>query len=161
MGFIADETVGKLAKWLRILGFDTRYDPDLPRRSTAFEPLADRIWLTRSRYHYQNKQRIKILRLASDDVREQLIEVVKALNLTVDAIAPCSRCIRCNALTKAVPKASVFGKVPDYVWQTQAAFYQCDACQRIYWPGSHYKRISATITSILQAQPKESHGTCQ
>ncbi len=133
--------------------------PICPDGRMLYKPLADRIWLTRSRCHYLKNKKIKVLRLTSDDVREQLVQVVKALDLTVNAIAPCSRCIRCNAPTTAVPKASVLGKVPDYVWQTQAAFYQCGLCQRIYWPGSHYKRIQETIASILLEQ-KVSDGTC-
>jgi uncharacterized protein with PIN domain len=160
LGFIADETVGKLAKWLRILGFDTCYDPELPRRSIAFNSRDDRIWLTRSRYHYKKPSRIKILRLESDDAMQQLVEVVTALGLTLSAIVPCSRCIRCNAPTIAVSKALAFGKVPDYIWHTQAAFYQCGQCRRIYWPGSHYKRIKATIAFILHEQQKVSDGRC-
>jgi len=152
LGFIADETVGKLVKWLRILGFDTCYDPELPRRPLARNSRADRVWLTRARCHYKKTREINILRLSSDDVRQQLVEVITTLGLPVSAIAPCSRCIRCNASTRAVPRKSVFGKVPDYIWQTQAAFYQCGQCRRIYWPGSHYKRITETIAHILSVQ---------
>ena len=151
-GFVADETVGRLAKWLRILGFDTRYVPDRSRRPGTMADTGKRILLTRSRYHYQNEKSIQVLRLNSDDVMQQVTEVLTALDLTIDTVEPCSRCIRCNVPTCVVAKASVFGKVPDYIWETQAEFYQCRQCQKIYWPGSHYQRIQAIIANILPAQ---------
>ena len=152
ISFVADQTVGKLAKWLRILGFDVRYEPELPNRSKVRDISKKRIWLTRSRSHYQNEIEAKILRLCSDDALQQLSEVVTALDLDLKAIKPCSRCIRCNLPTTAIDKAAVFGKVPDYVWETQARFHQCDRCQRIYWPGSHYKRIKTTVSKVMQRQ---------
>ena len=83
----------------------------------------------------------------------QLDEVVAALGLQRKAIEPCSRCIQCNRPTRPVTKAVVFGKVPDYVWETQATFHQCRQCRRIYWAGSHYKQIKATITRIFPEIP--------
>ena len=150
ISFVADQTGGKLAKWLRILGVDVRYEPELPRRSPVADTLKKHIWLTRSRYHYQNEPGAKILRLTSDDAIQQLGEVVSALNLNLEMVRPCSRCIRCNRPTTAVDKTFVFGKVPDYVWETQTVFHQCDRCRRIYWPGSHYKRIKATVSKVMQ-----------
>ena len=152
ISFVADQTVGKLAKWLRILGFDACYEPDLPARAKAMVTSPDCIWLTRSRYHYQNTPGIKILRLTSDNAIQQLSEVVTALNLNQQKIKPFSRCIRCNLPTNAIDKAVIFGKVPDYVFETQTTFHQCVRCHHIYWPGSHYKRIQATILKVMQRQ---------
>jgi uncharacterized protein with PIN domain len=152
IGFVADQTVGKLAKWLRILGFDVRYEPELPKRSKALDISTKRVWLTRSRYHYQNDPGKKILRLTSDNALQQLSEVVSALDLNVGMLKPCSRCIRCNVPTTVIDKAEILGKVPDYVWETQTTFHQCDRCQQIYWPGSHYKKIQATISKVMQRQ---------
>jgi uncharacterized protein with PIN domain len=150
--FVADQTVGKLCKWLRLLGFDVKYAPDLPRRPGLIASSQSRIILTRSRYHYKSSDNIKVLRLVSDNALEQLGEVITALDLKPTTLAPCSRCSRCNLPTTSVDKHSVFGKVPDYIWETQAVFHQCGQCLRIYWPGSHCQRIKKIIAQVMPGQ---------
>jgi uncharacterized protein with PIN domain len=154
LNFMADETVGKLAKWLRILGYDTFYDPGLPSRKSVLTVIEGRILLTRSRSGYQNVPPQSILRLRSDNVLKQLAEVVATLDLKSDCMSPCRRCIRCNTVLAMVSKPVVYGKVPDYIWETQDVFYRCDSCRRIYWQGTHHRRILETIADIVPPGPK-------
>ena len=132
--FVAEHTLGKLAKWLRMLGFDTVYESDLSLK-ISYEK--GRIRLTRSRRMGEKNRREGLLFIASDHYMEQLRQVVKAVEIIPDDLRPFSRCIRCNRSILPVDKNSVQGRVPDYVWETHDSFRTCDQCGRIYWSGSH------------------------
>lgn len=141
--FSAEKTLGKLLKWLRILGFDTRLESDAPN------PLSDRIFLTRTRRIVKKREFSKCLLIESDRLDDQLLEVIKALNITSDAIRPFSRCIQCNTEIRRIEKEAVCGEVPDYVWETQDRFSICVRCNRIYWPGSHLERGMEKIVRLF------------
>lgn len=149
--FAADETVGRLAKWLRILGFDTWFEPDMPAGSfSGLEP--DRILLTRrGSNRLQDRSDHPCVVIQSDHYRHQLLEVIRAVGMTADCIQPFSRCIRCNAATAAADKSDLQEKVPDYVWETHDVFSICPACRRVYWKGSHIERSMERIRRLFNA----------
>ena len=147
--FTADRTLGKLAKWLRILGFDTFYAPDAAEKQLVN---ADnrRILLTRTQRIRDMNLSKKYIFIASNDPFKQLREVIQALGITQKDIRPFSRCIRCNALIRRIQKDEVRKLVPDYVWETHDSFRICSLCQRIYWPGTHTRHSLDIVESLFK-----------
>lgn len=149
--FAVDKTLGRLAKWLRILGFDTLYEGE--GAPDAFGDLKGRILLSRSRQAARRSDRGRFVLIAANDPFEQLGEVMAQLALSPGSVRPFSRCIRCNRTIRSVEKPSVFGKVPDYVWETHDRFRVCPQCRRIYWSGSHVSRSIERIGRLF-ARPE-------
>jgi uncharacterized protein with PIN domain len=147
--FAAEMTLGKLAKWLRMLGFDTVY-----WGKTAGEEWIDsfenRILLTRTKRIRDMKSVIERIFITSDHPFEQVREVVFALDIVKEDIHLFSRCIQCNAPTRSIEKNEIRGKVPDYIWATQETFRTCPHCRRIYWSGSHTQRSRDIIEKIFK-----------
>ena len=144
--FAAEKTLGKLAKWLRILGFDTIYDPDIKNPVES-----SRILLTRTRrikYEYTTD---KLIFIKSDKPFQQLKEVIKALGIINEDLKTFTRCISCNTKIRTIDKNSIRSVVPDYVWESQDSFKACSKCKRIYWQGSHTKRSMEIIRKLFES----------
>ncbi len=150
--FAVEKTLGKLSKWLRILGFDTLYEQDFPN-SFVFD-LADssRILLTRTHSVGKKKSSPNLIFITSDNPFEQLKEVIKTLALDERNIRPFSRCLRCNLSIETIDKDAVRNSVPDYIWETQNSFRCCPKCRKIYWAGSHIKRSMCLIKDLFGPQ---------
>lgn len=147
--FIADVMLGSLAKWLRILGFDTLYfrsidDNELIRIAKQ----QDRILLTRDGGICGSRKAGKCLLVESEIAIEQIRQVLKSVGTEVSRTAPMSICTTCNGRLSVVPKESVSGEVPDYVFRKTSAFFRCVDCGKVYWEGSHKRLISAVIEHI-------------
>ena len=141
MKFIADIMVGKLARYLRMAGYDVAYFNDASDDfilKTAMKE--DRIVLTRDTLMLERRQfrngTLKSVFILNDDIREQLLQIRSELNISLgpDLI----RCLICNDLLVRVSKREVRNKVPPYVYGTQDDFMYCRECGRYYWRGSHY-----------------------
>jgi len=134
--FIADVMVGKLARWLRVLGFDVaysnKYDDDEILRIGAED---NRIILTRDNPLAARVRDSRCLFIESDDYKEQIQQVLRSFDLKDFAVF--SRCLECNSLLADVDKEAVFNDVPPYVYLTQDRFARCPSCHRIYWHGTH------------------------
>lgn len=147
--FLADAMLGRLAKWLRILGYDAEYfpgeDDDLLRHAQRDA----RILLTRDTQLLRRRGLPPHLFIQSDYVTEQLRQVVAALHLD-PAARPARRCVRCNAILEPRHKAEVAGLVPEFVWSHHEAFWVCPQCQRIYWAGTHRQRMEEAIQALWQ-----------
>jgi uncharacterized protein with PIN domain len=146
--FVADAMLGRLATWLRILGYDVEYvrvdDDALIERARE----AGRILLTRDTGLVRRRALPPHLFVRSDHVSEQLRQVIQAFHLT-PAQPSARRCPRCNAVVEPRTKAEVFGRVPEFVWSHQDAFWACPACGRLYWAGSHRRRMDDTIRALM------------
>ncbi len=147
--FIADTMLGKLAKWLRVLGIDVLYNPDAPdsellRRAEEEE----RILLTRDRRLIQRRGTTGRLFIESDHYHEQVRQVVQTFGLE-RSLQPCTRCLRCNTPLHDLPKPAVAGRVPAYVYATQMTFKCCPACSRVYWSGTHRAHMFQQLRLIL------------
>jgi uncharacterized protein with PIN domain len=147
--FAAEPTLGKLAKWLRILGFDTSCAPGLSTKKTMDLGEKNRILLTRTERVRDVNLPQECIFITSNNPFEQLRQVIDTLGIVYTDTHPFSRCIRCNTRIHAVDKDSVRGNVPDFVWQTRDIFQICGRCQRIYWPGSHTERSHDIIMSLF------------
>lgn len=148
--FRAEATLGKLAKWLRILGFDTVYQRAHPGRPPASGAACERILLTRTKRVCDRRSDDNFIFVVSDDPLKQLREVVQALGIAPEDMRPFSRCIRCNALIRSVDREDVRGRVPDHVWETQRSFRGCPECRRLYWAGSHTRHSREIIDRLFE-----------
>lgn len=144
--FAAEKTLGKLTKWLRILGFDTIYDPDIKNPAES-----GRILLTRTKNIKDEYTTDKLIFIKSDKPFNQLKEVIKALGIVNEDIKTFTRCIRCNTKIRMINKNSIRSVIPDYVWENQDSFKTCIKCKRIYWQGSHTKRSMEIIKKLFEA----------
>lgn len=146
--FIADKMLGRLARWLRILGYDTVYFSGDKRSDLIIMSLREeRIILTRDS-HLGKRQGFNRLVLNSDSVEEQLKKVIAHFKLKSDTNKVFTRCILCNRVLEEVPKSEVKGKVPLYVFENQERFTQCRYCSKIYWPGTHWDKVRKIIEEI-------------
>lgn len=146
LSFTAERTLGKLAKWLRILGFDTHYETDPPQPAET----DNRILLTRTRRIWHSSDAGQCILITSDNYFHQLKEVITTLDIRLASIRPFSRCIRCNRPIKPAASEQVYGKVPDHIWETQTHFQACNHCDKIYWPGSHHRQSMEKIEQLFE-----------
>jgi uncharacterized protein with PIN domain len=148
--FILDVHLGRLAVYLRMLGFDTLY-----RNNYADEELAHisssqgRILLTRDRGLLKRSVVTHGYCIRSTNPPQQLNEVLRRFDL-FGALAPFSRCLHCNGLLQAVDKETISYRLPPKTKQYYAEFRRCENCDRIYWRGSHYQRMQQFIETVLQ-----------
>ena len=148
MKFLLTRELGKLAKWLRILGFDAAYLTEDNPGSIIIQALREnRIILTRN-LNLARSARVKTLPVGSEILKEQIPQILKELKLAVNDDMMFSRCILCNAELAAVEKSAIKGQVPEYVLNTQDKFVRCPACKRIYWSGTHWGNVFATLKEI-------------
>lgn len=149
MRFILTPELGRLAKWLRILGFDAVYfsQPDFP--SLLIQALRDnRIILTRNMRFIDKARAARAIHIKSDKVNQQLKQVLDDLNIKPDPEKMFSRCIICNAELNEIDKQLVKDEVPEYVFKTQDRFVTCTLCRRIYWQGTHWGNVAQILKEI-------------
>ena len=157
MRFIADHMVGKLAKWLRIMGYDTAYDRELSDSELVQKAVdEDRIILTRDTRLIQRKLASNHVFIQSDHLMDQIRQLMTELNLEVNVERLFTRCLVCNAQLNRIEKEEVKDRVPPYVYQTQESFAHCPHCDRIYWRGTHvdhvFQRLGELAASIKQSR---------
>jgi len=127
--FDVDGTLGRLAKWLRILGFDAAYPCKGPSKG--------RFFVTRRAVPDQ----LGAVTVSDGNVFRQLKEVLEELGIQADPGQLMSRCLHCNVPVVAATSAAVAGKVPERVLKTAAEFHRCPRCGKVFWEGSHIERI--------------------
>jgi uncharacterized protein with PIN domain len=146
MKFLADNMLGRLAIWLRLLGYDTAYHHDATDAQLARIARAEnRVLLTRD-VELTRRRAVRAILIESEQVEEQLRQVFHALNLT--AREAFSRCAECNSVLEEVSKESVRGQVPPYVFHTQERYRRCPRCARIYWRGTHWARMVGQMQDL-------------
>ncbi|MBM4270930.1 MAG: hypothetical protein FJ139_02035 [Deltaproteobacteria bacterium] len=155
MKFIVDANLGKLAKWLRILGYDTAYhrgtvDRDFLRKAEK----EGRIVLTRVRSMSERQFSGRLVVIYSEHVRDQLREVVETLSLAVNPERVLSICLKCNESLEEIPREEVAGLVPDYVFASHPEMHICPRCKGVFWPGTHVQNVHNVLrTRILRHPP--------
>jgi len=147
--FLADAMLGKLARWLRLLGFDCEHDPtisdaDLVRRGI----LEERIILSRDRSLPEEWWVSGIHQVEAEAVRDQLLEVVRHFDLGGE-VRLFSRCAECNRPLSPVERDHVRDRVPTSILASRDAFEECTGCGRIYWEGSHTDRFRRFVDRLL------------
>jgi uncharacterized protein len=148
--FIADVMLGRLAKWLRIAGFDVLYS----NRFTDDELVAlsrreGRILLSRDTRLLVRKAVRRFIFLESDRVQSQIIQVFADTH-TTELPRLLTRCLSCNELLSEIPKETARANVPPYVYETQAHFKSCPKCRKIYWAGTHRQAVLRTLEGLVR-----------
>ena len=132
---LADCMLGRLAKWLRLLGYDTAYENDATDHELARRARAEgRVLLTRDR-ELSRRRGLETLLIRSEHLEEQVEQIQDALGPPPDPSL--TRCSVCNGSLEQVSGADVADRVPPYVRRTHTDFFRCTECGRIYWRGSH------------------------
>ncbi len=157
MRFIADSMLGRLARWLRLLGYDTLYYPQIEDRLLLKIAREDnRILLTRDTRLVKVRGLQHFLLLKESNPFRQLKNLIMTFELklndksgSVEGAAILSRCAVCNASLNNIPKEEVKGFVPQYVYQTSDIFRQCSRCGKLYWKGTHPEKFKKKLTEIL------------
>lgn len=146
--FILDVHLGKLAAYLRMLGFDTLYrncftNPELVRLSIQEK----RILLTRDRGLLKHASITHGYWLRNTDSRKQAAEIVQRLDLT-RGIRPFTHCMACNGIIRSVAKSEITALLPKRISTVHNEFRRCEACGRVYWEGSHHSRMLKFIQQL-------------
>lgn len=150
--FVADNNVGKLARWLRMMGYDTvlliEKDDDQMIKIALSE---NRVILTKDTQFIRRRLvangTVKTIHIKQDDPRLQVQEVAITLKLDYH-FKPFSLCLECNRPLVARDKGEVKDLVPAHVFETQTQYRQCPGCQRIYWPGTHWQAMANKLRNL-------------
>ena len=149
--FLVDIMLGKLARWLRILGFDTRIAPLRERSQIQSLLCQGMIPVTRT----EKWRGIEgLVFIQNNDPFEQLKELISSLALRPDHLRPFTRCSGCNSELARIPKNEAFGGVPDFIYETVRDFRQCPRCRKVYWPGSHKDHMLEKLEEVLGWRPQ-------
>ncbi|MBI2358150.1 MAG: Mut7-C RNAse domain-containing protein [Deltaproteobacteria bacterium] len=144
---MADKMLGRLARWLRVIGQDVTYGSHLSGYGLIRAARKEgRLILTRDR-RIRKKSPPDYLLIESDRFRDQLGQVIEACGLDPfqDAF---TRCVECNTELQPVAKEAIEGKVPPYVFSTQEKFSLCPTCRRIYWPATHQQKMVEELKAM-------------
>lgn len=143
---LADCMLGRLAKWLRLLGYDTAYENDAADHELARRARAEgRVLLTRD-HALARRRGLRTLLIQSQELEEQVREVQETYGPPPDP--ELSRCSVCNVVLEDIAPADVADRVPPYVLKTQTEFRHCPGCGRIYWPGSHVEAMGEQLSDF-------------
>ena len=148
--FIADAMLGRLARWMRFLGFDTLYYPDIDdSRLIRIAREQGRFILTRDTRLIKIKGVEDCLLIKANDSFKQLLEVIDKLKLGQFNLL--SRCVKCNGLlTKILNKMEIKDSVPEFVFLNFNVFLKCSDCGNIYWEGTHPSKFREKLCDILK-----------
>ena len=153
MKFIVDSNVGKLARWLRLMGYDTRFfDGTDDSHLVAIAQAEGRVILTRDTQIMKRRViidgQLKAIFIRSDEPEAQIHQVIDTLNLDCQ-FSPFTICLECNQPLVERSKGQVKDLVPPYVFQTQSQFMECPACHRIYWRGTHWQAMTRKLQKFM------------
>jgi uncharacterized protein with PIN domain len=149
--FVADVHLGRLARLLRLVGFDTRWRNDLTDEELATIGRREhRILLTRDRGLLKRREVTHGLYVRSGDPQLQVVDVIRRLDLA-DRLAPFSRCLRCGGALVTVPKADVIDRLGPVTRARVEEFRRCVACGHVYWRGAHHDGLVAQVARIRRA----------
>ncbi len=148
---VVDVHLGTLARYLRLLGFDAVWQSDLADETIIDIALKEkRIILTRDKGILRNGRVTHAYWLRATEPMDQLDEVIRALDLA-ERMRPYSRCMECNGELRCVSRSEAARTVPLQIFLVHREFSRCENCGRVYWPGSHQKRLDAVIARARAA----------
>ncbi len=152
--FVADRMLGRLARMLRLLGYDTEYFAEM---STAhlrdIAERGERVVLTRGHAEKRFPDLANVFSVKSERPPEQLREVVDHFRLDTRA-GLWTRCTLCNGVIEKADKAEVATRVPPKVLEVYPEFFRCSACGHVYWQGSHVERVLKNLAALLGEKPE-------
>ena len=156
MKFIADSMLGKLARWLRMLGYDVKYSNKFnDAQLIMIAKKEGRILLTKDlELHLQaTKKGVCTLYLEGRTEIEKLVELAERFNIRLDIDMARTRCPKCNTTVKHTLKREVIHNVEEKTFAYNNEFWRCPKCEQIYWQGTHWKRIERTLETTKKLRP--------
>jgi len=155
--FIADGMLGKLTRWLRMLGYNVKYSNKLDDAQLITMAKKDKgILLTRDLELYQQAtaKAVDAFYLQGKTETEKLAELAKRFNIKLDINMATSRCPKCNTKVETISKEEVVGKVEKSTFAYYNEFWKCPRCEQIYWQGAHWTRIQKTLEKAKEILKK-------
>ena len=150
MKFLCDDNLGKLATYLRLLGYDTFYQATISDAQVLSTMLKEgRVVLTKDHNLASRIEPTSLVLIESDNPEQQIRQVIERLRLKSDQALLFSRCLLCNSECLNVSKDEIKERVFPYILRTKETFKKCPTCGRIYWQGSHYKDMVARLKEIF------------
>ena len=151
--FVVDVNVGRLAKWLRAMGYDTIFPEENGDNELVRIALREnRVLVTRDAgialRRVVRLGQMSVALIEKDDLRSQLKQLVQDLEL--DLSGGFSLCVCCNEPLYPIDKQDVADRLPPYVLLTQPKFFQCPECRRVYWPGTHLANMKSELSQVYQ-----------
>jgi hypothetical protein len=145
--FAADRMLGRLARWLRIMGHDVAYGPHLGGRALVARARREgRVLLTRDTRLRRDAELPPHVFVQSDHFRDQLRQVAAEVPLGRPTLL--SRCLDCNRPLDEVSREAARDRVPSYVWETTERFLRCGGCGRHYWPATHRAHMLRELAAL-------------
>ena len=149
---MVDGPLGKLARWLRIIGYDTTYDSTLGRMQLVERAIdEDRIILTgsKSTHNMCEKRQIKSVQIYVTSIYQQIKQLIQADFIISEPEISQSRCSLCNGDLNKTLEAEDLDQIPFGTKQYMLEIYKCNSCKHLYWEGSHWKKIRSLINQAL------------
>ena len=151
--FVVDVNVGRLAKWLRVLGYDTLFPREGGDNQLVRIALQEgRVLVTRDAGIALRRAvrlgQMQVVHILAHDLRGQLRQLVREQQLSLNG--GFSRCVRCNDPLHRLPKGQVAERVPPYVLESQSTFMECPSCLRLYWRGTHWANMMSELCRVYQ-----------
>ena len=152
--FACDAMLGKLARWLRLAGFDASFEPEAASAAAVGRARAEGRWLLTRNRALAASAGPRSLLLRSAATGGQVAELRDRLPLAADPARFLTRCSRCNTTLQEVARETVLERVPPFVAAHAARLVACEGCGRVYWPGTHVGRIAHTLGRWFVAPPE-------
>ena len=150
MKFLVTDECQRLARWLRLCGYDTAIASTQPLSELYRKAYNEgRIVVTRNQ-NVKASCLFRVVHLESQRLEDQLRQLVREVPLTIDENSAFTRCDACNVSVEPIEKARVKDRVPPYVFQTQESFHICPSCQRIYWAATHWQRARRLFSRVRE-----------
>jgi len=147
--FIADINLGKIAKYMRVLGLDLYFDPMLsPREIVEMSNKENRIILSTSRKLLKFKDVSHGIFVRPGTTVQQIKQIIDYLDIK-DVVAPFTRCLQCNSLLDTVPKEQILDRIPPKSRALCDVYVRCETCDKIYWKGTHCIQMQKVVRQIL------------
>jgi len=156
--FIVDHNVAKLARWLRMMGYDaTIFDQPDDWQMIRTALAENRIIITKDTGVMKRRViasgKLRALFVTSDDPEKQIQQVIETFQL--DSSKPLTLCLECNVPLVVVNREDIKGRIPPYVYQTKSQFFECPICHRVYWQGTHWEAMTQTLSKFSRKKFKE------
>jgi|WetSurMetagenome_2_1015567.scaffolds.fasta_scaffold780793_2 uncharacterized protein len=145
MRFICDSTLGKLTKYLRVLGLNTISITNLDSLDTYKSQIDPPLLFTKRRkaISYQ-----PVICIETNRIEEQIKEIEDCIKPYISTDDFMTRCIECNTLLESAEKADIEARVPEYIYHHHEEFKICPACKKVYWEGTHAQQMKKWTSGL-------------
>lgn len=146
---VTDESA-RLARWLRLMGYDAAVMPAQPLSALYRRAYNERRVVVTRNARVRPSSLFRVVHLKDQMLALQLRQLLQELRLRAVEAQMFRRCDRCNVEVEPVDKADVNDRVPPYVFQTQQRFHRCPSCDRVYWAATHWERVCRFVDRLRQ-----------